>query len=161
MTSLLSVCPIFNFVSFVHCDWNKMKFESISKFSVESEVSGSLVHKDILPWDLLHFLFLLFLLLFLLLLLLLHFCYYLSPYLFVPFCSFETVSMFCLICHNPHCVDQVGLKLRDLPASASPVAEIKACAIVPRWSFLLPYAPVWISNSCLFRCYNTLFLNST
>lgn len=30
------------------------------------------------------------------------------------------------------CVDQVGLKLRNLPASASPVQELKACTIMPR-----------------------------
>ena len=29
-------------------------------------------------------------------------------------------------------IEQASLKLRDLPASASPVPEIKACAIVPR-----------------------------
>jgi hypothetical protein len=44
---------------------------------------------------------------------------------------FETGFLCSPGCPGTHFVDQVGLKLRNLPASASQVLELKACATTP------------------------------
>jgi hypothetical protein len=43
------------------------------------------------------------------------------------FFFFETVSLCRPSCPGTHSVDQAGLKLRNLPASASQVLGLKAC----------------------------------
>jgi hypothetical protein len=49
--------------------------------------------------------------------------------LFVCFCFFEDrVSLYSPGCPGTHFVDQAGLELRNLPASASRVLGLKACA---------------------------------
>jgi hypothetical protein len=48
---------------------------------------------------------------------------------FVLFCFFQDrVSLCSPGCPGTHSVDQAGLELRDLPASASQVLGLKACA---------------------------------
>jgi hypothetical protein len=51
---------------------------------------------------------------------------YLFIYLFLVFQ--DRVSLYSPDCPGTHSVDQVGLELRNLPASASQVLELKACA---------------------------------
>jgi hypothetical protein len=48
------------------------------------------------------------------------------------FFFFEMVSLYSPGCPGTHSVDQAGLELRNLPASASPVLRLKACATMPR-----------------------------
>jgi hypothetical protein len=43
----------------------------------------------------------------------------------------DRVSLCSLGCPGTHSVDQAGLELRDLPASASQVQGLKACATTP------------------------------
>jgi hypothetical protein len=43
----------------------------------------------------------------------------------------DRVSLFSPGCPGTHSVDQAGLELRNLPASASQVLGIKACATTP------------------------------
>jgi hypothetical protein len=43
----------------------------------------------------------------------------------------ERVSLYSLGCPGTHFVDQAGLELRNLPASASRVLGLKACAMTP------------------------------
>ena len=45
---------------------------------------------------------------------------------------FETISLYSPSCPETHSVDQAGLELRDLPASASQVLGLKACATTAR-----------------------------
>jgi hypothetical protein len=55
--------------------------------------------------------------------------------LFVLFCFFvfrDRVSLCSPGCPGTHFVDQAGLKLRNLPASASQVLELKVCATTAR-----------------------------
>jgi hypothetical protein len=47
---------------------------------------------------------------------------------FVCFCFFETGFLCSPGCPGTHFVDQAGLELRNLPASASQMLELKACA---------------------------------
>jgi hypothetical protein len=51
----------------------------------------------------------------------------------------DRVSLYSPGCPGAHSVDQAGLELRNPPASASPVLELKACATTPGFSlyFLL------------------------
>jgi hypothetical protein len=49
-------------------------------------------------------------------------------------------------CPGTHSVDQAGLKLTNLPASASLVPGLKACATTP--SFSLPFLSVCLLFSC-------------
>jgi hypothetical protein len=67
-------------------------------------------------------------------------------YLFVWFCFvfFRGRASLCSSgCPGTHFVDQAGLELRNLPASASGVLGLKACATTPssHWFFV-----------CLFVC---------
>jgi hypothetical protein len=43
----------------------------------------------------------------------------------------DRVSLYSPGCPGTHFVDQTGLKLRNLPASASQVLGLKACATTP------------------------------
>jgi hypothetical protein len=64
----------------------------------------------------------------LLLLLLLFFCFFFVLFCFC-FCFFRDRVFLCSPgCPGTHSVDQAGLELRDLPASASLVLGLKACA---------------------------------
>jgi hypothetical protein len=61
--------------------------------------------------------------------------------LFVCFCFLflffrDRVSLYSPGCPGTHSVDQAGLKLRNLPASASPVLGLKACATMPGFCFV-------------------------
>jgi hypothetical protein len=49
----------------------------------------------------------------------------------------DRVSLCSLGCPGTHSVDQAGLELRNLPASASRVLGLKACATTPRSLLLL------------------------
>jgi hypothetical protein len=50
----------------------------------------------------------------------------------------DRVSLFSPGCPGTHFVDQAGLELRNLPASASQVLGLKACTTIPGWfSFLM------------------------
>jgi hypothetical protein len=57
------------------------------------------------------------------------FVFCLFVYLFLVFQ--DRVSLYSPGCPGTHFVDQAGLKLRNLPASASQVLGLKACAITP------------------------------
>jgi hypothetical protein len=53
-------------------------------------------------------------------------------YLFYLFLVFwDRVSLYSPVCLGTHFVDQAGLELRNPPASASRVLELKACATTP------------------------------
>jgi hypothetical protein len=53
-------------------------------------------------------------------------------YFFFLFLVFrDKVSLYSLGCPGTHFVDQAGLELRNLPASASQVLGLKACATMP------------------------------
>jgi hypothetical protein len=45
----------------------------------------------------------------------------------------DRVSLYSPGCPGTHFVDQVGLELRNPPASASQVLGLKACATTPGW----------------------------
>jgi hypothetical protein len=49
-------------------------------------------------------------------------------FLFVCFVFLDRVSLYSPCCPGTHFVDQAGLELRNLPASASQVLGLKACA---------------------------------
>jgi hypothetical protein len=51
--------------------------------------------------------------------------------LFVFWFFRDRVSLYSPGCPGAHFVDQAGLELRNLPASASRVLELKACATTP------------------------------
>jgi hypothetical protein len=51
----------------------------------------------------------------------------------------DRVSLYSPGCPRTHFVDQAGLKLRNLPASASQVLGLKACTTTPGWRKLLLY----------------------
>ena len=48
------------------------------------------------------------------------------------FVSQDRISLCSSGCPGTHSVDQAGLNLRDLPASASQVLRLKGCATMPR-----------------------------
>jgi hypothetical protein len=59
-------------------------------------------------------------------------------YLKICFCFVffqDRVSLCSPGCPGTYCIDQAGLKLRNLPASASQVLGLKACATMPRFFF--------------------------
>jgi hypothetical protein len=62
-----------------------------------------------------------------------HSFFFLLIYLFFIFLGFSVYPG----CPGTHFVDQAGLKLRNLPASASQVLGLKACATTAR--FVLPF----------------------
>jgi hypothetical protein len=57
----------------------------------------------------------------------------LSFFLFFVFVFQDRVSLYSPGCPGAHSVDQVGLELRNPPASASQVLGLKACATMPGW----------------------------
>jgi hypothetical protein len=67
--------------------------------------------------------------------LILFFNIYLFIYLFILVFR-DRVSLYSPGCPGTHSVDQAGLELRNSPASASQVLELKVCAILdpPAWS---------------------------
>jgi hypothetical protein len=66
---------------------------------------------------------------------------YLFIYLYFYFLSFwffrDKVSLYSSGCPKTHSVDQAGLELRNLPASASQVLGLKACAITTQRFYLI------------------------
>ena len=63
-----------------------------------------------------------------------------GPHSFFFFPPRDRVSLCRPGCPGTHSVDQAGLKLRNLPASASQVLGLKACATTPaRISFFTDY----------------------
>jgi hypothetical protein len=50
---------------------------------------------------------------------------------FVLFCFRDRVSLYSPGCPGTHSVDQAGLELRNLPASASQMLQLKACTTMP------------------------------
>jgi hypothetical protein len=76
-----------------------------------------------------------------------NFMYSIFEYLlfcFVLFCFFrDRVSLYSPGCPGTHFVDQAGLKLRNLPASASQVLGLKACTITARRVFTFYF---WFSR---------------
>jgi hypothetical protein len=67
------------------------------------------------------------------------------------FCFFQDkVSLYSPGCPGAHFVDQAGLKLRNLPASASRVLGLKACATTPGVVFCFVSVEVTGSFICLF-----------
>jgi hypothetical protein len=58
------------------------------------------------------------------------FCFVLFCFCFV---FRDRVSLYSPGCPGTHFVDQAGLKLRNLLASASRVLELKACTTTPGW----------------------------
>jgi hypothetical protein len=70
----------------------------------------------------------------------------------------DRVSLCSLGCPGIHSIDQAGLELRDLPASASQVLGIKACATTPggKWIFVSS-RPTWYERSRPAKAKETLF----
>jgi hypothetical protein len=62
-------------------------------------------------------------------------------FLFYFFVFRDRVSLFSPGCPGTHSVDQAGLELRNLPASASWVLGLKACTTTPGWHSLSTPAP--------------------
>jgi hypothetical protein len=60
-------------------------------------------------------------------------------FFFFPFGFRDRVSLYSPGCPGTHFVDQVGLELRNSPASASQVLGLKACATMPSNSISLKY----------------------
>jgi hypothetical protein len=58
---------------------------------------------------------------------------YISSFLFVCLFVRDRVSLCSPGCPGTHFVDQAGLELRNLPASASQVLGSKACATMPQF----------------------------
>jgi hypothetical protein len=56
-------------------------------------------------------------------------------FFFFVFAFRDRVSLCSLGCPGIHSVDQAGLELRNLPASASRVLGLKACATMPGFCF--------------------------
>jgi hypothetical protein len=54
-------------------------------------------------------------------------------FVFVLFVFQDRVSLCSPGCPGTHSVDQAGLDLRNLPASASRVLGLKTCAVTPSW----------------------------
>ena len=71
-----------------------------------------------------------------------HFVFCFVLFCFVLFVFPDRVSLYSPGCPGTHFVDQAGLELRNLPASASGVLGLKACATTPgpvlslTWSYL-------------------------
>jgi hypothetical protein len=67
------------------------------------------------------------------------------------FCFFrDRVSLYSPGCPGTHFVDQAGLELRNLPASASRVLGLKACATTPGFLFVLinfSFQLLWSANT--------------
>jgi hypothetical protein len=66
--------------------------------------------------------------------------------LFVCLFFQDRVSLYSPGCPGTHFVDQAGLKLRNLPASASRVLGLKACATTPGYFVFQGW--IHISSSC-------------
>jgi hypothetical protein len=70
-------------------------------------------------------------------------------FLFFVFCLFvfwDRVSLYSPGCPGTHFVDQAGLELRNLPASASRVLGLKACATTPsECVFMCEHVSMWMS----------------
>jgi hypothetical protein len=62
---------------------------------------------------------------------------------FVLFCFRDRVSLYSLGCPGSHFVDQASLELRNPPASASRVLELKACDTTPGACSLLKTSLSW------------------
>jgi hypothetical protein len=65
--------------------------------------------------------------------------YFLKFFYFLVFR--DRVSLCSPGCPGTHSVDQAGLELRNLPASASQVLGLKACATTPRDNLLFKFFP--------------------
>jgi hypothetical protein len=59
----------------------------------------------------------------------------------------DRVSLYSPGCPETHCVDQAVLELRNLPASASRVLGLKACAFMP--GFKLVHILLCLLNGCI------------
>jgi hypothetical protein len=70
----------------------------------------------------------------------------LTFFFFFFFFSFpwDSVSLYSSGCPGTHFVDQAGLGLRNLPASASGVLGLKACATMPGWELTFLPALLWL-----------------
>jgi hypothetical protein len=69
------------------------------------------------------------------------FCFVLFCFVLFCFVFQDRVSLCSPGCPGTHSVDQVGLELRNLPASASQVLGLKACATTAQLS--LPLLVLW------------------
>jgi hypothetical protein len=69
----------------------------------------------------------------------------------VVFVFQDRVSLYSPGCPGTHFVDQAGLELRHLPASASQVLVLKACTIMPSMSYLILKNSVILVTTKKFR----------
>jgi hypothetical protein len=71
-------------------------------------------------------------------LIVLFFWFFVFVFCFVLFCFVfqDRVSLYIPGCPGTHSVEQAGLELRNLPASASQVLGLKACATTPDNCFI-------------------------
>jgi hypothetical protein len=65
------------------------------------------------------------------------FCFVLFCFVFVVLGFGDRVSLYSPGCPGTHSVDQGGLELRNLPASASQVLGLKACATIAQPGFYI------------------------
>jgi hypothetical protein len=68
------------------------------------------------------------------------------PSLFVCFLFFETGFLCSPDCPGTHFVDQAGLELRNLPASASRMLGLKACTTTPGPLFFHDFKPLTLDK---------------
>jgi hypothetical protein len=81
------------------------------------------------------------------------FSFFLSFFFFFGFCFFpDRVSLCSPGCSGTHSIDQAGLKLKNLPAFASQVLELKVCATTAWLIFLKNKTTTESQNS---SCLNT------
>ena len=78
------------------------------------------------------------------------FVFFLSFFFFFFFFFFlvfrDRVSLYIPGCPGTHFVDQAGLKLRNLPASAPQVLRLKACATTPDWGICILKTSFWTTE---------------
>jgi hypothetical protein len=75
---------------------------------------------------------------------------YILIYTFLFFVFWDRVSLYSPGCPGTHFVDQAGLEVRNLPASASRVLGLKECATTPGIPILLnPHPFKWYVYVCM------------
>jgi hypothetical protein len=76
-------------------------------------------------------------------------CFFLFLFFFVVVVFRDRVSLYSSGCPGAHFVDQAGHELRNLPASASRVLGLKACATTPGLS--AEVFMVYNSHACILK----------
>jgi hypothetical protein len=84
-----------------------------------------------------------------------------SFFFFLFVCLFfrDRVSLYSSGCPGTHFVDQAGLELRNLPASASQVLGLKACATTPGLLFFFLFSTFKkLFIFCVYECFACMYV---